>query len=314
MSCTEVIATGWAVLPGAPELGIRPAVSKMVLRALIASLLAAPPLALAALPPYDFTGHWSGVILAASQAFTLEGDLAMTTAKKFEGEVVVEGVPCTLRGKRRRTVKLRLKCADGTKGKLKGLLDIASDAVVGTGRLKKSGRKASAQFAIEKAVVAVCGNGTREDGEQCDDGNTLPGDGCDATCQTEVAIVTELDEVEPNGTPAQATDVASLPALAHGSITAGGDEDFYRIVITGSDLVLETFDEGGPGSCGGDTDTVIELRGPNGSTVVAVNDDGGFPPCSRLELHGLAPGTYFPCVRGFSGGAVPGYQLRMIGP
>ncbi len=30
----------------------------------------------------------------------------------------------------------------------------------------------------------VCGNGTREDGEYCDDGDTLDGDGCSADCQT----------------------------------------------------------------------------------------------------------------------------------
>lgn len=33
--------------------------------------------------------------------------------------------------------------------------------------------------------AAVCGNGTVEAGEQCDDGNALAGDGCSATCQTE---------------------------------------------------------------------------------------------------------------------------------
>ena len=32
---------------------------------------------------------------------------------------------------------------------------------------------------------AVCGNGTVESGEQCDDGNTVGGDGCSATCQNE---------------------------------------------------------------------------------------------------------------------------------
>lgn len=32
----------------------------------------------------------------------------------------------------------------------------------------------------------VCGNGTVESGEQCDDGNILNGDGCSATCQTEI--------------------------------------------------------------------------------------------------------------------------------
>jgi len=35
---------------------------------------------------------------------------------------------------------------------------------------------------------AVCGNGVVETGEQCDDSNTVSGDGCDATCQTEVSV------------------------------------------------------------------------------------------------------------------------------
>lgn len=34
-------------------------------------------------------------------------------------------------------------------------------------------------------VTPVCGNGARETGEQCDDGNTGAGDGCSATCQVE---------------------------------------------------------------------------------------------------------------------------------
>lgn len=36
--------------------------------------------------------------------------------------------------------------------------------------------------------AAVCGNGTVESGEQCDDGNTAAGDGCSATCQTEQVV------------------------------------------------------------------------------------------------------------------------------
>lgn len=35
------------------------------------------------------------------------------------------------------------------------------------------------------ATGPVCGNGIVEAGEQCDDGNTLSGDGCDANCQAE---------------------------------------------------------------------------------------------------------------------------------
>ncbi len=34
-------------------------------------------------------------------------------------------------------------------------------------------------------VVTACGNGLVEAGEQCDDGNLVPADGCDATCQVE---------------------------------------------------------------------------------------------------------------------------------
>lgn len=35
------------------------------------------------------------------------------------------------------------------------------------------------------AVMATCGNGFRETGEVCDDGNVAPGDGCSATCEVE---------------------------------------------------------------------------------------------------------------------------------
>jgi cysteine-rich repeat protein len=34
----------------------------------------------------------------------------------------------------------------------------------------------------------VCGNGTVEEGEECDDSNTTPGDGCDAACVEELAF------------------------------------------------------------------------------------------------------------------------------
>lgn len=46
----------------------------------------------------------------------------------------------------------------------------------------------SATCTIEQVLTPVCGNSTVEQGEQCDDGNTTNGDGCSSTCQTEQAI------------------------------------------------------------------------------------------------------------------------------
>jgi len=37
---------------------------------------------------------------------------------------------------------------------------------------------------------SVCGNGMVESGEQCDDGNTMSGDGCSSTCKVEATIDT----------------------------------------------------------------------------------------------------------------------------
>jgi cysteine-rich repeat protein len=40
-------------------------------------------------------------------------------------------------------------------------------------------------FTVSLATAAVCGNGTTEPGEECDDGNTAGGDGCDVVCDVE---------------------------------------------------------------------------------------------------------------------------------
>lgn len=39
------------------------------------------------------------------------------------------------------------------------------------------------------ATASVCGNGMRNGTEECDDGNTLPNDGCDGTCSVEAGYV-----------------------------------------------------------------------------------------------------------------------------
>ena len=42
---------------------------------------------------------------------------------------------------------------------------------------------------VARLRPATCGNGAVDPGETCDDGNTTDGDGCSATCQTEVAPI-----------------------------------------------------------------------------------------------------------------------------
>ncbi len=45
--------------------------------------------------------------------------------------------------------------------------------------------KADTQSVSTSVTISVCGNGTTEGNETCDDGNTIDGDGCSSTCQTE---------------------------------------------------------------------------------------------------------------------------------
>ena len=64
------------------------------------------------------------------------------------------------------------------------------NAAVATGG-SGSGGQPGTQAAVggQTASLAVCGNGNLEGIEQCDDGNTLSGDGCSSTCQAEAAFM-----------------------------------------------------------------------------------------------------------------------------
>src|SRR5689334_22505767 len=171
--------------------------SRPVAAALAVLLLAARgAIAAAPSPPYDFTGRWSGTIAAGLETLPVEVDFATVGARTFAGSGMVNQTPCTIRGKRKRTVVLRLKCDDHTKGRLVGLLDLGAGSVAGAGRIKRSGRRLGATFTIAKAIAPTCGNGLLEGGEQCVDGNTIDGDGCSASCTIEVTP--PILEIEPN--------------------------------------------------------------------------------------------------------------------
>ncbi|MFC1810904.1 DUF4215 domain-containing protein [Patescibacteria group bacterium] len=53
---------------------------------------------------------------------------------------------------------------------------------------------------VEVAIGPICGNGNVESGEECDDGNNTNGDGCSATCQTEQPLTPECGNGAVEGT------------------------------------------------------------------------------------------------------------------
>jgi cysteine-rich repeat protein len=63
--------------------------------------------------------------------------------------------------------------------------------------------------------VAVCGNGRVEEGEECDDGNTIIGDGCSDTCQWES---TEDRTLHIQWTPTQGGEEVTCAALSASTV------------------------------------------------------------------------------------------------
>jgi cysteine-rich repeat protein len=169
---------------------------------------------------------------------------------------------------------------------------------------------------LSTCVAASCGDSFIQAGvETCDDANTANGDCCSAACVAEAGC-----EVEPNGTAAESMAGAVFPQS--GSIRATikpvGDVDFLAInVTTRIDLKIETFEGSTPGACPA-IDTLMELRSPNGTTVLATDDDDGLNTCSLIDpavdagARGLNPGTYYVRVNEYmNDGLIPAYNVQL---
>jgi cysteine-rich repeat protein len=143
------------------------------------------------------------------------------------------------------------------------------------------------QVTVEVTITPPqCGNNTLETnaGEQCDDGNTTPMDGCDANCQFENVT----SEVEPNNMPAMANATGATrggPVVTlTGNIDPLADHDYYSFSIpSGQTATLEALTYGAFGdiqTCGFDTVlTVFDSAG----MVVTENDDADRGLCSTID-------------------------------
>ncbi len=154
-------------------------------------------------------------------------------------------------------------------------------------------------------IVDVCGDGTKSAGEECDDGNTLPNDGCSAACKIEIS------ETEANGTPATA-DTFVMPWNAVLDPTGDVDVVLVNLPMAAQTFTATTTDQG-TGACAAKTlDTIVEILASNGSTVLASGDDivGN---CGSALVTNPAAGNYYVRVKGGSLATYPSpYGLNII--
>jgi cysteine-rich repeat protein len=116
------------------------------------------------------------------------------------------------------------------------------------------------------ALEPICGNGILEAGEECDDGNTNSGDGCSATCQIEgdCAVLTTGD-VNVSGTITSADIIGLVNFVFKGGATP------------------QPCEGAGDVNCSG-TVTSADIIG-----LVNFVFKGGAPPC---DVCALVPGTW----------------------
>jgi cysteine-rich repeat protein len=127
-------------------------------------------------------------------------------------------------------------------------------------------------FHLDLIAAGLCGDGTTDPDEQCDDGNGVNGDGCNTLCFAEYV------------------DVNGGGSFASG-FPIGGAIEFDFQTEGSTDLVAEITD--GAGGCPGDT--VLGLWRIGGPGVflqpLGNDDDGGIGSCSRMAVT-VGPGSY----------------------
>jgi cysteine-rich repeat protein len=156
-----------------------------------------------------------------------------------------------------------------------------------------------------KSRPIVCGDGFRDPGEQCDDGNTASGDGCSSTCQLEPT------ETEPNNTVAQANAYSS-PWYAQ--LSPAGDVDVVSVQVTsppaGITATLSDFNNGYDCEAG-TMEAVLQIIGPDGTTMLAHQDFGLTDACGSVSVVAEQAGTYYVTVAASMQSASPTFPYKL---
>ena len=170
----------------------------------------------------------------------------------------------------------------------------------------------------------ICGNGFADGTEQCDDGNTISGDGCSSTCIFESNTVEGTSDNNSiptaEGLAPWPTPTGGLISIVGGIAAQSGDEDWYTFTVPSSIsgsvnfyASLERYRNF--------ANSEITLTDVNGVELVTANDTNTYPDlgpilsAQNVTLPTLVPGnTYFIRVRGqggISANYVNSYRLNV---
>jgi cysteine-rich repeat protein len=157
----------------------------------------------------------------------------------------------------------------------------------------------------------VCGDGAVGAGEQCDDTNTMNGDGCSSTCQFELVEMEPNDDgsVSMGGSGTVGNDFSSTAAngpynhsvIIAAAMAVAGDEDVFAFTNPGANAVNVKFDiwnldfgYGVGAACDTSIDTGLHIRNATGMSLADNDDrDGADDRCSGLTYSIAAGATVY---------------------
>ncbi len=185
----------------------------------------------------------------------------------------------------------------------------AFDLPAGARHLRVGAGPAGGRLALALTLrPAACGNlrVERRAGEQCDDGNTLDGDGCSAVCARQA--------VASYAAPG-ATSVIS------GTIDPIGEVDLIRVDVSAPSYLDATVfaPSVASGGCVPPTDTRLRLLAADATTELGADDLSGPGLCSAFvpgthPFARVSTGTYYLAIEAAGGDAlIPAYELRLTG-